>query len=993
MGIDYSELGLEENIERRLLEGDYIQRKLQGDALKRFQEHAIDFEVLLSFWEKTQEREVNRLKQIHGPFFEKRVLNRLNQELQRRGMIDCLRHGIQDRGVRLRLLYDQPRSTMNQILVDNYHSNIFHVHRQVYYSARHTNSLDVMLSINGLPIVVMELKNQLTGQTIEDAEKQFKTTRDPHELLFRFKERTIVCFAVDTDNVSMTTRLAGESTYFLPFNRGNNGGKGNPLVYNDYRSSYLWREVLSKDSLLDLLFRFVFVKKESIRDSTGEIIDTKEIVIFPRYHQMDVVRKIEADLNEKAVGHNYLVQHSAGSGKTNSIAWLSHRLAKLHNAENKAVFDSIIVITDRRVLDAQLQDAIYQLEHETGFVAKIDEDSNQLANAINAGTRIIITTLQKFPFIMDKVKEFARGTYGIIIDEAHSSQGGKASNAMTNILSDRTLEDAYEADKILEDELSSTEEQIVEFIEKSGKQDNISFFAFTATPKPKTIEQFGTPNKDTGIPEAFHVYSMKQAIEEGFIHDVLLNYVTYETFYKVAKSIQDDPEVSKKKAAQEIARFVSLHPHNIEQKTAVMIEHFRQSSSHKIGGRAKAMLVTRSRLHAVRYKLAFDKYIEAQGYADMNTLIAFSGTVNDGTEYTEPGMNEMPETELPEAFSTDDYQVLIVAEKYQTGFDEPLLHTMYVDKPLSGIKAVQTLSRLNRTCSGKEDTFVLDFVNDPEEIQESFQAYYEVTGLSDVTDPNILYDLQYELDATQVYAQHEIDAVNDLQYDGKSNKKQSQQRLNSILDQAVDRFENDLTKEVKEEFKSAATKYIRTYGFVLQIGPFIDIGLHKLYVYLNYLLKKLPRDISERLYLADDIALEYYRNDKVFEGSLALETQGGADLDPVSHAGGIKPEEETEALSSIIDRMNEKFGTEFDPQDKYSRDQLVEDMVQDEELRDKARNNSIDNFTYSYENQFMDFLISRMTEKNFFMKMMENEELRVFMMNDMKEEVYQRLRA
>jgi len=994
MGIDYSELGLEENIERQLMDGGYIPRKLQGDALKQFQESAIDFEVLLSFWEKTQERELNRLKQIHGPFFEKRVLSRLDQELTRRGMIDCLRHGIQDRGVRLRLLFDQPRSTMNQTLVDNYDNNIFHVHRQVYYSARHNNSLDMMLSVNGLPIVIMELKNQLTGQTVEDAEKQFKITRDPREKLFRFKERTVVYFAVDTDEVSMTTKLAGNSTFFLPFNRGNNGGKGNPLVYNDYRSSYLWREVLAKDSLLDLLFRFVFVKKESIRDSTGEIIDSKEIVIFPRYHQMDVVRKIEADLNENAVGHNYLVQHSAGSGKTNSIAWLSHRLAKLHNTANEAVFDSIIVITDRRVLDAQLQDAIYQLEHETGFVAKIDEDSNQLAQAINDGTRIIITTLQKFPFIMDKVKEFERGTYGIIIDEAHSSQGGKASNAMTNILSDRTLEDAYEADKILEDELTSTEEKIVEYIEKSGNQDNISFFAFTATPKPKTIEQFGTTNKETGIPEAFHVYSMKQAIEEKFIFDVLRNYTTYDTFYKVAKSIQDDPEVSKKKATQQIARFVSLHPHNIEQKTAVMIEHFRQSSSHKIGGRAKAMLVTRSRLHAVRYKFAFDKYIKSQGYEDMNTLIAFSGTVHDDDrEWTEAVMNQMPETELPEAFSTDEYQVLIVAEKYQTGFDEPLLHTMYVDKPLSGIKAVQTLSRLNRTCSGKEDTFVLDFVNDPEDIQDSFQAYYEVTGLSDVTDPNILYDLQHELNAIQVYAQHEVDAVNELEYGGNLDGKQAQQRLNPILDQAVDRFEKDLTKEVQDEFKSAATKFIRTYGFVLQIGPFTDIGLHKLYVYLNYLLKKLPRDISEQIFLADDIALEYYRNDKVFEGSLALETKGSTDLDPVSHAGGIAPEEETEALSSIIDRMNDLFGTEFDPQDKLSRDQLLEDMAQSEELREKALHNSLDNFSYSYENMFMDFLISRMTDKNFYMKMMENEDQRKFLMNEMKEEVYERLRS
>src|SRR5699024_7807334 len=430
----------------------------------------------------------------------------------------------------------------------------------------------------------------------------------------------------------------------------------------------------------------------------------------------------------------------------NSISWLSHRLAKVHDENNEAIFDSIIVITDRRVLDKQLQDAIYQLEHEAGVVQKIDEDSNQLAEAIQNKTRIIITTLQKFPFIIEEVGEFSRGKYGIIIDEAHSSQGGKSSTAMTSILSDKTLEDAYAADKVMEEELDSTEEKIVETVEKSGKQDNISFFAFTATPKPKTIEKCGTFNEKNGVAQPFHVYSMKQAIEEGFTLDVLQNYITYETFYQDEKSIHDDQEVSKKNATQESARFVSLHPHNIAQKTAIIVEHYRRVTRHKIGGRAKAMLVTRSRLHAVKYKLAIDDYIKKNQYTDLQTLVAFSGTVEDeGLSYTETEMNDMSEGELPDKFATDEYQVLIVAEKYQTGFDEPLLHTMYVDKPLNGIKAVQTLSRLNRTCRGKEDTFVLDFVNDPETIQEAFQDYYEVTGLSDVTDPNILYDLQYEL--------------------------------------------------------------------------------------------------------------------------------------------------------------------------------------------------------------------------------------------------------
>jgi len=994
MAIDYSEMGLEENIETSLLNAGYKERRLEGQAQKDFEKYAIDVEMLFQFLEATQPKQVERLKKVHGERFEKHLLNRLEQELNRRGVIDCLRHGIKDRGVSLRLVYNKPPSTLNQLLIENYENNIFTVSRQVHYSLKNSNSLDMVLFLNGFPLVVMELKNPLTGQTFEHAKQQFKEDRDPNELLFQPKKRVMVYFAVDTDEVWMTTMLSREGTFFLPFNRGNQGGKGNPIIYNNYRTAYLWDDVLQKDSLLDLLFRFVYIEQKDVRDSTGEIIDQKETVIFPRYHQLDVVRKIEADIQKNKVGENYLVQHSAGSGKTNSISWLSHRLAKVHDENNDPIFDSIIVITDRRVLDRQLQDAIYQLEHEAGVVQKIDEDSNQLAEAIQNKTRIIITTLQKFPFIIDKVSEFSRGKYGIIIDEAHSSQGGKASTAMTSILSDKSLEDAYAADKVMEDDLDSTEEKIVEVVEKSGKQENISFFAFTATPKPKTIEKFGTYNPETEVPEPFHIYSMRQAIEEDFILDVLQNYVTYETFYKVEKSINEDPEVAKRKATQEIARFVSLHPHNIAQKTAIIVEHYRRVTQHKIGGRAKAMLVTRSRLHAVRYKHAFDAYIKQKHYTDMKTLIAFSGTVDDaGIPYTEAEMNAFSENELPDKFSGSEYQVLIVAEKYQTGFDEPLLHTMYVDKPLSGIKAVQTLSRLNRTCRGKEDTFVLDFVNDPDIIQEAFQDYYEVTGLSDVTDPNILYDLQYELDAAQVYTSSEINAVSELEFNGKLKDKRAQERLNPILDQAVDRFDKELTEEEQDQFKSSASKFIRTYSFVLQIGPFTDIDLHKLYVYLSYLLRKLPKKPNERIYLADDVALEYYRNQKVFEGQIQLETQGRVDIDPPQHAGGgAAPEEEKERLSSIIDRMNEKFGTDFEPQDKLSRDQLVEDMVQDESLKERAQNNSIDNFTFSFEDRFMDFLIDRMTERNFFQKMMENEEQRVFLMNEMKEEVYYRLR-
>ncbi|MFB4165468.1 type I restriction endonuclease subunit R [Alteribacillus sp. JSM 102045] len=994
MSVDYSERGFEENIEHELVRSGYRQRILEGTALHTFQKWAVDQDILFEFLEATQPKALERLKKVYKEKYEYKIMDRLDKELKRRGMIDCLRHGIKDYGVTLRLAYNQPVTDMNRTLVERYEQNIFTVSRQVYYSTENRNSIDMMLSLNGLPLIVMELKNQLTGQTVEDSKKQYQDNRSPNELLFQFKRRAVVFFAVDTDEVYMTTQLNKKKTFFLPFNRGNKGGKGNPVVYDDYRTSYLWKDILQKDSLLDIFFRFVYIQKEDIKDSNGEIIDEKEVVIFPRFHQLDAVRKLEEDVSVHKAGKNYLIQHSAGSGKTNSISWLAHRFAKLHDEDDEAIFDSVIVITDRRVLDKQLQDAVYQLEHKAGMVEKIDEDSNQLARAITNKTKVIITTLQKFPFILDKVGEFNRGTYGIIIDEAHSSQGGKASSAMTALLSNKSLEEAYEESMMEESETTDAEERMLEVIAKSGDQSNISFFAFTATPKAKTVERFGTLQED-GTYAPFHVYSMRQAIEEGFIHDVLENYVTYDTFYKVEKSISEDPEVAKSKASRQIARFVSLHPHNIAQKAEIMVEHFRNVTRHKIDGRAKAMVVTSSRLHAVRYKYAFDRYIKSKGYTDLNTLVAFSGTVEDGGQsYTEPEINKMGEKELPDRFHSDDYQVLIVAEKYQTGFDEPLLHTMYVDKPLDGIKAVQTLSRLNRTCEGKDDTFILDFANDPETIQQAFQTYYEVTGLDEVTDPNILYDVQHELDAMQVYTEEELEAVSNLEFsDHPSKNTKIQTKLNSFLDPAVERFKSELNEEQQEQFKSAATKFVRTYSFVLQIGPFSDIDLHKRFVYLSYLLKKLPRKPQDPVYLSDDVALKYYRNEKVFEGSISLTEEGGQNLNPTQYGGSGSKEEEKERLSSIIDRINERFGTEFTEADKLSRDQLLADMKANETLAERAQNNTKDNFKFSYEKTFMDFVIDRMQQnEKFFMKVLEDSDFKQFLMEDMFDEVYTDLR-
>ncbi|WP_144646641.1 type I restriction endonuclease subunit R [Priestia megaterium] len=990
MAIDSTEKGFEINIEASLLENGYIKRILEGEASRLFKQHAMDVEQLFSFLEDTQEKSLGILKRTYGADYKQKVLNRICDQLKRQGLIHCLRHGIKDRGVTLKLIYNKPPTNMNQLMNDLYHKNRFTMSRQVFYSSKHNNSLDMVLFINGLPLVVMELKNQFTGQTVEDAMKQFKLDRDPNEELFKFNERVAVYFAVDPDEVFMTTELKKEKTYFLPFNKGHNGGKGNPNIDGNYRVHYLWEEILLPDSLLDILFRFVFVKKDDILDSDGEVIGERKMLIFPRFHQLDAVRRLEKDVKTKSVGQNYLIQHSAGSGKTNSISWLAHRLAKLHDEENNAMFSSVIVITDRRVLDKQLQDAVYQLEHKAGMVERINKDSTQLAQAITGETRIIITTLQKFPFIMEKVSDFARKKYAVIIDEAHSSQGGKASTALTNILSDKTLEDAYEEDRIAEENIDNLDEQIVETIMKSGKQDNLSFFAFTATPKPKTIEKFGTIGTD-GKPHAFHEYTMRQAIEEGFILDVLSNYTTYKTFYKIAKQVDEDPLVSQKQATKKLAQYVSLHPHNIAQKTEIIIEHYRNFTRHKIGGRAKAMVVTASRLHAVRYKIAFDQYINERGYDDLKTVVAFSGIVKDGAiPYSEPDMNGFSEKELPDKFNSDEYRVLLVAEKYQTGFDEPLLHTMYVDKPLSGIKAVQTLSRLNRTCPGKDDTFVLDFVNDPEDIKSSFQPYYETTGLEEVTDPNILYDLQAELEPYQIFTEEEIQAVNELEIKGGFKKStKSQTELNAWIDKGVDRFKK-LNEEEKEAFKGSTTKFVRTYAFILQIATFIDVELHKLYIFLNYLLRKLPRSNKDKdIYMADDVALQYYRNQKMFEGSIELEKTGGVDLKPTSYGTSGAVEDEKVRLSSILDKLNERFGTEFTETDFLSRDQVKEDMLKSKDIQQKAKNNTKDNFKFAFEKSFMNFVIDRMSSnEKFFMKILENEEFKNYIMEDMMNEVY-----
>ncbi|MBF0155344.1 MAG: type I restriction endonuclease subunit R, partial [Magnetococcales bacterium] len=756
------EAAFETVIEAHLLNNGYL--SLTSDGFD--QELALFPETVLDFIRETQPKAWAALESLHGEKTSEQILIDLTKWMNTNGSLATLRHGFKCYGRTLRVAYFKAAHGLNPELEAHYAANRIGITRQLHFSTRTEHSLDVVISVNGIPLVTIELKNPLTGQTVEHAIRQYRKDRDPREPIFEFKRRTLVHFAVDTESVFMTTRLAGPSTYFLPFNKGCDGGAGNPVdpMGRGYRTAYLWEEVLQKGSLLDILARFIHLQQDEKRDDKGRKVK-KETMIFPRFHQLEAVRFLESSARNDGVGHNYLVEHSAGSGKSNTIGWLTHRLASLHNNANERVFDTVIVVTDRIVLDQQLQDTIYQFEHRHGVVQKIDESSRQLAEALENAVPIVITTLQKFPFVTKQLIKLAeeRGTVGhgvlpvrrcaVIIDEAHSSQGGETATDLKEVLGGERLR--QEAKERAAEEGREDFEELFRSMAKRGRQTNISFFAFTATPKHKTMAVFGNNGR------ASHRYTMRQAIEEGFILDVLKHYTTYDTYFRLLKAIEEDPNVERKKAARALARFLKLHPHNIAQKTEVMVEHFHAASQHKIGGRAKAMVVTGSRLEAVRYKQNFDRYIQQKGYP-IKSLVAFSGTVIDDkirdVTYTEEGMNlGVREKELPDIFATQEYQVLLVAEKYQTGFDQPLLHTMYVDRRLAGIQVVQTLSRLNRIHPLKEDTFVLDFVNDRDEIREAFKTYYEGAEMGEEVDPARMYEIKGELDASGIYLPEEVE--------------------------------------------------------------------------------------------------------------------------------------------------------------------------------------------------------------------------------------------
>jgi len=973
---------------------------LRGDVSRWSKETALFAEYVLAFLKATQAKLWAAMEAQLGADLPQMLIDTLVKERANKGTLHVVRHGFKFRGRNFRLACFKPAHGMNPEALELYGQNLLHVTRQVPCHPGDTSTVDMMLSLNGIPLVTLELKNPATGQTWRNAVEQYQRDRKPNAPLFRFKQGAVVHFAVDPDEVRMATRLDGDRTFFLPFNRGSNPGNidcgaGNPPHPSGHRTAYLWDEVLQRDSFLDIIGNFIFleVKKEIVYDEQNcrqEIV--KETMIFPRYHQLSCVRTLTAAAIAEGSGHNYLIQHSAGSGKTNSISWLSHRLASLHTPDDRKIFDCVIVITDRQILDRQLQDAIYQIEHAQGMVKPIDADSKQLAGALVDGTQIVITTLQKFPFVLRgllhvagadnldspdtasrlKAGEFseliAHRKYAVIVDEAHSSQTGETARELKRILGAGTSagdDSGSETDEDWEDNLCRV-------MESRGRQANLSFFAFTATPKGKTLELFGRTGP-SGKPEPVCFYSMKQAIEERFILDVLKRYTTYKTYFRLVKKIEENPEMPRKKAAKKLGKFLTLHPHNIEQKIEIIVEHFRAHILPLMGGRAKAMVVTGSRLHAVRYMKAFQRYIADNHYTDVRPLVAFSGKVkDDGVEYTEPGMNldvvkhkPISESQLPEKFATADYQVLLVADKYQTGFDQPLLCAMYVDKHLDGVQAVQTLSRLNRIAGGKPDPFVLDFVNEPENILKAFAPFYRITTLDQPSDPAHLELLMHELNGYQIYLWSEVEAFCRVFF--KSPEKQNSSdhaRMEQTAQAAVDRFRN-AEEEAQEEFYGKLSAFVSLYSFLSQIMPYTDRELEMLYSFGRFLNSHIaPAGKFLDPHPEQDVELEYYRLAKTTDDAIPLESSEATPVKSPTAVGTGSAEDEKKPLSEIIRVLNDKLGTEFTDEDRLFFEQIQEKAIRDERVIQIGQANPPEKFALGIKEIIEALMMQRMSEND-----------------------------
>lgn len=960
-GMDESEKTFEAFIESYLIseEGGWTKATDEGLRSEESRGMNLDIVTLTDFVKSTQPMAWKRFERMCtiNPVrqFYKSFENAVTQD----GLISVLRYGFKHRGVSFRVCYFKPESELNDLAVANYQKNICQCIRQWHYSEQNKNSIDMLLAVNGIPVIAIELKNQLTGQSVDEAKKQWAYNRNPKEPVFGFNKRILAYFACDLYDVYMTTKLEGPMTNFLPFNQGSNGagrdgGAGNPPnPTGGYVTSYFWENVLQKDKLMDILQKFISYekteKKEIMPDGSTNIKKTEKI-IFPRYHQLDVVRELVRHVRENGPGHNYLIQHSAGSGKSNSIAWTAYRMASLHDANNEAVYDSVIVVTDRRVLDQQLQATISSFDHTLGSVETIDDkkSSKDLLNAINKGKRVIVTTLQKFPVIYEQVQSAVGKHYAIIVDEAHSSQTGQSAMKLKAALADVSdaLEEYAELEQKAVDDVEA-KDILVQDMLSQGKHKNLSFFAFTATPKGKTLEIFGEPQPD-GSFHPFHIYSMRQAIEEGFILDVLANYTTYKMCYQIAKNVPDNPDVPTSKAVRTIRRYEELHPHNLAQKAAIIVETFRDVTKHKIGGRGKMMVVTASRLAAVRYYHEIKRYLEQNDYDDVEIMIAFSGSLKDpdnpnSPEYTESSMNvdsngnRVKESQTKSVFH-DEGDILIVAEKYQTGFDEPLLHTMIVDKELRDVKAVQTLSRLNRTYPGKVDTYVLDFVNDVDRIREAFQQFYQETSLDEEINFDLIYTTQKILRDFKVYTEEDIEAVSQIYFDSDIRKANATQgKISNILKPVADKY-NQLNQEQRYQFRREARAFVKWYNYISQITRMFDKDLHKEYILCSYLAKLLPSDKTQPFDLDNRVKLEYYRLEKTYEGAIELEaTPGSWKPTQPKRAGGQK--DRLSPLDEIIARINEEFFGDFTDADRVMVDTLYTKMLKDAKVKKAAKSN------------------------------------------------------
>lgn len=975
-----TEKNFENNVESMMHDAGWDVFESNAEAQADYdRKRALKTKSVLGFVKETQPEEWAKIEKMYGAQAEERFLKRLCDELEphdeRGGVVNVLRHGIRMApGAQFRLCFFKPATGKNPDAIARYEANRFELVRQLRYGTLpddKDSSVDTVLFLNGIPVATMELKNNLSGQRTDHAVKQYKTDRSPKELLFKPNRRAIVHFALDSETVEMCTWLANGKSYFLPFNRGNGmSGAGNPPNPNGYRTEYLYREILETDSLLDIIQRFVRVEYDADTHAMKKII-------FPRYHQLDAVRKLVADAKASGAGKSYLIQHSAGSGKSNSIAWLAHHLQSLHDAGDNPVFDTVVILTDRRNLDAQLSETIDSVEHKRGVVVRIREEDGSagLKEALNSGAQIITSTIQKFPYICSETKVSGR-RFAVIIDEAHSSQSGKANAKMKMALIDRDLDP---------DEPWDDEDELAKEMKAQGKIPNLSFFAFTATPKAATLEVFGTRDDECKrdengmlIPRPFHLYSMKQAIDEGFILNVLENYTCFESYFKLVKTIADDPKYKEMKANHALMGIAEWSPAMVERKAQIIVEHFMNDVEGVLDGKAKAMVVTWSRPMAYRLYRAMADYIAQERYA-CEIMVAFSGKLEvDGEELTEASINGVPESRTAELFDSDEKRIIVCANKFQTGFDQPKLCAMYVDKMLTGVAAVQTLSRLNRTCSipGKR-TFVLDFANTWDTIRASFSNYYEATELDAATDPDVIYNLADRIEGYHVYEASEVGAVADA-YFSEPDPDKVLMKVEAKLQPAVDRWKaKDDTK--KREFKALLRKFLRSYSFITQMVRLGDEDLHRLFVYGGFLVKKLFLETGDTPDLRDKVELEYLRIEDKGTQAIKLQSEqlhnGGANA-------GIAKEEEEERLSVFIEQLNEVFGTEWEDADRIIK-ACADKICEDEDFVAKARTNTMGDLRAIFGGVMMDALAAILSDsQDMFEKFSENPDAFMRVMDD-----------